>query len=248
MLSVGTPALLYKTGASGNMELVYKEEGPDVFYDAMAFWDDRNGIAVGDAQSGCLSILITRDGGANWSKIPCDQLPPALEGEGAFAASNTNIAIVANRCWIATSKSRILYTEDFGNSWSVQNPPVESVTESQGIYSIDFSDALTGYAIGGDYTSPEVNYMNKARTLDGGITWKSVASGFEPGYKSCVQYVPETNDLGLVAVGFTGISYSSDGGNSWTKLSEEPFYTLRFLNAHEAYAAGKGRLARIMFK
>jgi photosystem II stability/assembly factor-like uncharacterized protein len=248
MLSVGTPALLYKTGSLGKMELVYTEDGPEVFYDAMAFWDNRHGIAIGDSQSGCLAILITDDGGANWSKIPCEQLPPALAGEGAFAASNTNIAIVGNRCWIATSKGRIFYTEDFGGSWTVQNPPIASDTESQGIYSIHFSDALTGFAIGGDYTRPEVNYRNKARTLDGGITWEAVASGSDPGYKSCVQVVPETNGLGVVAVGFTGMSYSSDGGDSWVKLSDEPFYTIRFLNPKVAFAAGKGRLAKIDFR
>ena len=247
MLSVGTPALLFKTGSSGQMELVYSEEGPEVFYDAMAFWDNRNGIAVGDAQGGCLSMLITRDGGEHWSKIPCEQLPPALDGEGAFAASNTNIAIIGNRCWIATSKSRILYSEDMGASWVVANTPVKSEAASQGIYSLVFSDALTGFAIGGDYTKAAGNEFNKARTLDGGLSWESVASGTDPGYKSCVQFVPETDGLGLVAVGFTGISYSADGGITWRSLSNEPFYTLRFLNDKEAFAAGKGRLARIRF-
>ncbi|MDT0690216.1 hypothetical protein RM549_10505 [Salegentibacter sp. F188] len=48
MLSVGNPALLYKTGENGEMELVYKEEGEKVFYDALAFWNDREGIAMGD--------------------------------------------------------------------------------------------------------------------------------------------------------------------------------------------------------
>ena len=43
MLSAGNPALLYKTGDSGTMELVYKEEGEGVFYDAMKFWNDEEG-------------------------------------------------------------------------------------------------------------------------------------------------------------------------------------------------------------
>ncbi len=37
MLSAGDPALLYKTGGQGRMELVYEEHGQGVFYDAMAF-------------------------------------------------------------------------------------------------------------------------------------------------------------------------------------------------------------------
>ena len=48
MLPVGNPALLYKTGDGGKMDLVYIEEGEGVFYDAMTFWNDKEGIAVGD--------------------------------------------------------------------------------------------------------------------------------------------------------------------------------------------------------
>ena len=91
MLSIESPALLFKTGDSGKMQLVYKEEGEGVFYDAMAFWNDQEGIAVGDSVGGCLSIIITRDGGNTWKKIVCEDLPKTEENEGAFAASNTNI-------------------------------------------------------------------------------------------------------------------------------------------------------------
>jgi hypothetical protein len=52
----------------------------------------------------------------------------------------------------------------------------------------------------------------------------------------------------LVALGFTGISYSSDGGGSWKQLSEEPFFTLRFLNDSTAYAAGSNKIAKLVFK
>ncbi|HET8737797.1 MAG TPA: oxidoreductase, partial [Pricia sp.] len=80
MLSVGNPALLYKTGNNGRMELVYKEEGEGVFYDAMTFWNDREGIAIGDSVDGCLSIIVTRDGGTTWKKLPCSGLPEGIEG------------------------------------------------------------------------------------------------------------------------------------------------------------------------
>ncbi|MFP3670566.1 hypothetical protein SB717_36380, partial [Priestia sp. SIMBA_032] len=59
MLSIESPALLYKTGDKGQMELVYTEEGEGVFYDSLAFWNDSEGIAVGDTVDGCISIIIT---------------------------------------------------------------------------------------------------------------------------------------------------------------------------------------------
>ena len=42
---------------------------------------------------------------------------------------------------------------------------------SSGMYSIDFYDENIGFAIGGDYTKPEANELNKIKTIDGGKTW-----------------------------------------------------------------------------
>src|SRR5690554_294015 len=61
MLSVENPALLFKTGDHGIMDLVYLEDHPKAFYDAMTFWNNQEGIAIGDSTNGCLSIIITRD-------------------------------------------------------------------------------------------------------------------------------------------------------------------------------------------
>lgn len=247
MLSVGNPALLYKTGEDGTMDLVYMEEGEGVFYDAMTFWNNREGIAVGDTVDGCLSIIVTRDGGHHWTKLSCDELPEGVAGEGAFAASNTNIEVVGDKTWIATTSSRIYFSPDKGKTWEIQETPIIKEEPTQGIYSIGFYDGNIGMAIGGDYTNPENKRANKAITKDGGKTWTLIADGQEPEYKSCVQFVPSGKGKEIVALGFTGISYSSDMGETWVSISEESFYTLRFLNDSIAYAAGKGRIAKLTF-
>tara|TARA_R110000744_G_scaffold327963_2_gene433664 strand:- start:303 stop:1049 length:747 start_codon:yes stop_codon:yes gene_type:complete len=248
MLSVGTPALLYKTGENGRMELVYKEEGEGVFYDALTFLNDKEGIAVGDSVDGCLSVIITSDGGITWSKIPCLQLPTGIEGEGAFAASNTNIATIGDEIWIATTMGRILYSSDIGKNWKVFQTPIKNKEPTEGIYSIAFYNENIGVVIGGDYTNPDNAIANKAITKDGGKTWHLLADGNKPAYKSCIQFVPRTNGHGIVAVGFNGISYSSDMGVNWKELSKESFYTLRFQNDSVAYAAGKNRISKLVFK
>lgn len=250
MLSVGNPALLYKTGERGQMELVYKEEHEKIFYDALAFWNDQEGIAMGDPTDNCLSIIITRDGGQTWQKLDCEILPETEEGEAAFAASNSNIAIEGDKTWILSGgmKSRVFYSPDKGKSWKVFDTPLEQGTATMGGYSMDFYDESNGIIIGGDYTAPEGNTGNKAVTTDGGKTWKLVGEGEEPGYKSGVRYLPNSGGDEVIAVGFTGISYSKNGGESWEKLSDEGFYTLRFLNDSTAYAAGKGRIAVLEFE
>ena len=62
-----------------------------------------------------------------------------------------------------------------------------------------------------------------------------------------MQYVPNSNAMGLVAVGFEGVDYSHDGGNTWVSLSDEGFYSIRFLNDSVAYTAGKGKLCKLSF-
>ena len=115
-------------------------------------------------------------------------------------------------------------------------------------FAYNFYDENLGIAFGGDYTKPDNSTANKAITKDGGKTWKLLADGKQPGYKSCVQFVPGSEGKEIVAVGFTGISYSSDMGESWKKLSNESFYTVRFQNDSVAYAAGKNRIAKLVFK
>lgn len=247
MLSIANPALLFKTGKQNAMNLVYKEVHEKVFYDALAFWNDNEGLAIGDTTDDCLSIIITRDGGNTWKKIACDQLPKSENNEGAFAASNTNIAIVGDKTWVATTAGRILYSEDKGATWQVYNTPIVKEKDTEGIYSIDFYDANNGFAIGGDYTKPEANVSNKMRTVDGGKIWELVAKGAEPGYRSCVQYVPNSFGKELVAVGFNGIDFSNDNGTTWKHLTDEGFYTIRFLNDSTAFAAGQGRISKLLF-
>lgn len=250
MLSVGNPALLYKTGGKGNMDLVYKEENDKVFYDSMIFWNDLEGIAMGDPTEDCLSIIITRDGGDTWKKIPCTTLPKAAAGEAAFAASNSNIAVSGNNTWIISGgiKSRVFYSPNKGIDWEVYDTPLIQGSPTTGGYSIDFYDENNGYIIGGDYTNPEEKTANKAKTEDGGKTWKLVSDAKDPGYMSSIRYVPNGQGREIVSVGFSGIFYSADGGEEWRKLSSEGFYTIRFKNDTLAYAAGKNRIARLTFE
>lgn len=250
-ISIANPARLYKLYRKSNTpKLVYEEVHEKVFYDALAFWNDNEGIAIGDPTDDCMSIIITRDGGESWTKLDCDNLPKSKIGEAAFAASDTNIAIVGEHTWVATGgmESRVLYSGDKGLTWSVYNTPIIQGKTTTGIYSVDFYDKNNGFAIGGDYTKPNDSLDNKIKTIDGGKTWQVVANGEGPGYRSCVQYIPNSAGKELVTVGFKGIDYSNDSGDSWKHLSDEGFYTIRFVNDSIAYAAGKGRISELTFR
>lgn len=250
LLSIAHPALLYKTNISGSHELMYIEDDPLVFYDSMAFWNEREGLAFGDPTQDCMSVIITRNGGNSWEKVPCEKLSPIEEGEVAFAASNSNISIINEKIWMISggTKSRVYFSEDKGKTWEIYETPLVQGKPTTGGYSIDFYDENKGFIIGGDYTQPEENQKNKAISTDGGKTWSLVSRGNPPGYKSCVQFAPNQEGKKLIAVGPSGISASIDEGKTWKKISDEGFYTLRFLDDSTAYAAGKNKISKIAFK
>ncbi|WP_281226140.1 oxidoreductase [Flavobacterium aquiphilum] len=252
ILSVANPALLYQITKDGKkFQLVYQEKNEKVFYDSMQFWNDKDGIAVGDPITDRLTIIKTNDGGKTWNKLPDGKLPKLFEGEAHFAASNTNIIVEDNNTWIVSGgkKSRVFYSPDKGNSWSAYETPIIQGKQMTGIFTADFYDAKRGFISGGNYELPNQNSENKAVTNDGGKTWKLIAVNQAFGYASCVQYVPKSNGKGIVVVGASGLYYSSDGGVNWVQFSKDPsLYTIRFVDETTAIAAGSNKMIRIHFK
>ncbi len=248
-LSIGNPALLYRY-KNNEIELVYKEVHEKVFYDCMKFFDGLNGIAIGDPTDDCLSVLITRDGGKSWGKMDCKNLPKIEAGEAAFAASNTNIAIVGENAWIVTGglKARVFHTPDMGLTWNVYDTPIIQGKSSSGIYSVDFYSEKQGIICGGDYTDMHGNYANKAITNNGGKTWEIVSENTEPKYVSCVQYVPNTEGKEVFAVSENGVFYSKSSGKTWEKVSNDAFHAIRIVNENTAWVSGDEVIAKISIK
>ena len=252
LLSVGNPALLYQVSKkTQKVKLVYKEVNPKVFYDSMQFWNDKEGIAIGDPTEDTFSIIVTRDGGETWTKILSDKLPTNAEGEAAFAASNSNIVIKGNDTWLVSGgkKARVFYSADKAKTWKVIETPIVQGKTMTGIFTADFYDAKHGFIAGGDYELPNKKTDNKAFTTDGGNTWKLIGQEMGFGYASCVQYVPGGNGKEIICVGSEGIQYSQNGGENWTQLSTDTkFFTIRFINRNTAIAAGHNKVVRLRFK
>ncbi|WP_317174698.1 oxidoreductase [Flavobacterium sp. HJJ] len=252
ILSVANPALLYQIKKDAkSIKLVYQERNEKVFYDSMQFWNNKEGIAIGDPLTNHLCLLKTIDGGFTWNKIPESKLPEVFDGEAHFAASNTNVIIKGKNTWVVSGgkKSRVFYSSDKGDSWSSYQTPIAEGKQMTGIFTADFYDEKNGFVSGGNYEILNQNFNNKAITDDGGKTWKLIADNEGFGYASCVQYVPRSSGKGIVTVGASGLYYSSDGGASWIQFSKDPsLYTIRFINESTAIAAGRNKMIRIRFK
>jgi photosystem II stability/assembly factor-like uncharacterized protein len=219
----GDQSRIYHTADAGqHWQLQFTNTNPKGFFDSMAFWDPTHGIVLGDPipdqtskDTGSLKfeLLITTDG-KTWTQIPPSQLPPALEGEAAFAASNTSLAILADReghdfsravnapekngasapegdpnIWFATGgrAARVFHSPDRGQTWQVFPTPIIHGPDSSGIFSIAFRDPMHGAIAGGDYKHPDQDGPNLAFTNDGGKTW-TVSKIFPQSYYSAIAY------------------------------------------------------------
>ena len=230
-IGAGDVSRIYKTTDGGNTwSLQFRNADPRAFYDAIAFWDANRGLAIGDPVDGRFTVIYTSDGGRTWTPVPPANLPLALPGESAFAASGTCLVVQGSRrAWFGTgggARSRVFRTADNGLSWSVADTPVAAGNASSGIFSLAFSDAEHGIAVGGDYRREGDGGDNLAITADSGRTWTAPGAVRLRAYRSAVAYLPGSNGRRLIAVGPAGSDASEDGGASWAPLGDEGFHAL----------------------
>ncbi len=249
LLSIGGGDLsrIFKTIDGGTTwATLYVNQDPKGFLDAFAFWDADHGLALGDQIDGRFVILTTEDGGKTWGPIPPEGMPPALTGEGAFAASGTCLVVKGDDyAWFGTGgakASRIFRSTDRGKTWTAHETPVMAGSMTSGIFSLAFDDADHGVAFGGDYKEPGRAGNLVALTSDGGRTWR-LPKGEQPGeYRSAVAFVPGTQGRTLVAVGPTGSDVSVDGGENWRRLGTTGFHAVGLAGPSAGWAVGEDGL------
>lgn len=251
ILSIGNgeASRIYKTTDGGrSWALQFKNATPEAFFDAMAFWDARRGIAFSDPVNGKFVVITTDDGGKSWQQTPPEKLPPALQGEGGFAASGTCIAVEGkSNVWFASggaATARVYRSTDAGKSWAVADTPIAAGVASAGIFSVAFQDAKNGIIVGGDYRQPANAVKSVAVTGDGGRTWRLATDA--SGFRSAVAYTKGAGGK-LLVVGTSGSDVSADHGATWTNLDKENYNALSVAKDGAVWAAGpKGRLARLL--
>jgi photosystem II stability/assembly factor-like uncharacterized protein len=244
MVSAQDTALIYRTTDRGaTWTLQYQNESKGAFLDGMAFFDSRNGLAVGDPMNRRFLILETKDGGEHWSRIPEAGLPLALAGEGAFAASGTSLITCGPKdVWLGTggaATSRVFHSSDRGTNWSVVETPIRAGVAAAGIFSLACRDTHHLIAVGGNYSKPDASAVTIARSDDGGSTWNAVAPQPSTGFLSGVAYLdsPATGKR-LIAVGTEGTSFSVDSGVTWSRLDSLSLNVVMSANNSAAWAAG----------
>jgi len=234
-------------------KLISKDTLKTAFFDSFMFDKEERGIAISDPnEKGSSHPLLFGLKNEKPGKQMTTDFPKYFESEAHFAASNTNIAMFKNETWIATGgKKARIFKFNWSNpfKWQAFETPFTQGTSSQGIYSIDFYDKNFGIAVGGDYTKQADNINNIATTNDGGQTWQIQASGQNAGYMTCVKFRPKTKGKEIVAVGDQHISFSSDYGKTWTKISDEKnLYACEWADKNTLILAGKNKIIKLTFQ
>jgi photosystem II stability/assembly factor-like uncharacterized protein len=242
-------AQIFHTDDASHWTKQFSTAQTGVFLDAIAFWDDKHGIAMSDPVGGKLFILVTDDGGATWSQAPTDAAPPVLAGEAAFAASGTCLIVQgSSNVWIGTgggARARVFRSTDRGRTWRVADTPLHAGNAASGIFSVAFSDERHGVAVGGEYSKPKERFDNVAVTDDGGANWRLARGPLPKGYMSAVAFVPGSRGRQLVAVGLAGTARSDDAGESWTMVDSVAYNSVTFASNGDGWAAGpRGRIAK----
>jgi photosystem II stability/assembly factor-like uncharacterized protein len=242
----GTDSRVYVTDDAGrHWTQTFTNDDPNAFYDCMTFFDRRRGLALSDPVGGKFRIIATNDGGRSW-RVVNGQMPPAIDGEFAFAASGQClVSDHGRRAWFGTgggAQARVFRSDDRGQNWEVSATPIRS-GPSAGIFALAFRDPHHGLAVGGDFATPTTAPDALALTVDGGVRWKLVSDAPNE-YRSGAAWM---NGHEALVVGPTGSDASDDGGRSWERFDTVSFDTVDCAHDGACWAAGEqGRVAYLV--
>ena len=201
--------LIVKTVDSGATWVAQSSAYPDTLGlhngpDFIHFFDENNGITVGDLEE----MYSSSDGGDNWTKIPLSNYPAILDNEDPYNASYCTMG--DSSLAFGTNAGRVFRTSDLGASWIASN-----VGLGQTFIWTTFQDEMIGLA-----TAPVVGTAI-AKTVDGGITWTTLSSALPTNAILSHQKGTESTYMyGSSAIPFfigsdPGTGFTSDFGNTW---------------------------------
>ena len=241
----GEKSRIYKTADGGETwTLQYTDKRKEFFLDSIACLSETHCFALSDPIDGKFLLLNTTDGQL-WNPLSSSNMPAALPSEGAFAASNTCLALSGADIFFGTGgpAARVFHSSDSGRTWSVAETPITHGNASSGIFSIVRANEKTIAVVGGDYQDPKRTSGVAAYSLDEGKTWQLAAQ--QPGgYRSAVAHI---NDGRWVAVGPTGEDISGDFGVHWKRTDSLNLNAAALLDIWTGWAVGpNGTIARFV--
>jgi photosystem II stability/assembly factor-like uncharacterized protein len=204
---------IYKT-TNGGVTWVKQTTGfnqsssfPDVIY----FWNENDGVAIGDADPNQnFEIYTTTNGGILWNRVPDGNMPNG--NKEATLNDQSTFRIIGNSVFFITNTARIFKSLDKGLTWSVVNTPFYNTSLANSTITFDFKDNNNGLV---SYCSSDGATYKMYGTTDGGQTWETINTN---NFYQRMKFIPTSNAYySLNANG--GATYSCDDGQTWVSVS-----------------------------
>ncbi len=195
-------------------------DGPTSFCSLVHFWDENNGVAVGDPSGGYYEIYTTNNGGTTWSRVPAANIGPLPIADNDYSLIN-KFTVTGNTIWFGNSYGIVYRSTDRGLTWTQWQSPIDDF--GGGIFGQQYAElAFTSETKGLLQTSDYQLF----ETLDGGQTWNQVfftgslrnfGIAAIPGQPN--HYISIGEDLDNNE---RGSSYTIDGGLNWVNINNNP--------------------------
>ncbi|MGB9770949.1 MAG: S8 family serine peptidase [Candidatus Kapaibacteriota bacterium] len=209
--STQTTAYIYKTGNAGQVWTSVNVSSITGFVNAIYFFDQNEGIFLGDPKNGNWGIGRTSDGGTTWQPVLGVPLPSTNETGFVNSTARWN-----DYLWFGTSTGRVFSSSNRGRNWQFSNIPNAMVVSY-----ITFRDSLYGMAVYRESTDPNTPAF-LATTTDGGRTWKPRQYNFtQNGYIPIYLFTPENSKFMYVLCAGGEIFGTSDLGADWIPVLNE---------------------------
>jgi len=209
---------IYKTTDGGD-SWTHQFEGPYSFANNVWFFDENDGVALGDQADDYFEIWTSNDGGDSWTRVPEENFSGHEVVPGEYGWTGCMEAVGDNTIVFGTHapEGYAFISHDRGLTWFGSFTGCSGSGLNPGVNALAFKDPDNGLAAhdsGGTYDLYETN--------DGGVTWDEITPT-GTAYASGLSYVPGTDNM-YISTGadplYSGASFSTDGGHSWTDYSE----------------------------
>ncbi|OYU95710.1 MAG: oxidoreductase [Bacteroidetes bacterium B1(2017)] len=255
VMSSGTPGYILKTYDGGlTWKKVFEDHRKEFFLDAMDFWNEDQGMVIGDPIDERFVLYRTIDGGNTWHPMDTSMRPWAIEGESLFAASGTCFRCMPNNsiAFVSGGSKSIFHWLQIDKKY--QRFELKNMVQgkaSQGAFSFDF-DKKHIIIVGGDYASDtskiKQGFSGYYYSKDGLELMNQ--KPFYCNYRSSVELLANGN---FITCGTKGVDYNNTEQTITTSNAKSQLSNLSFNVVRKAkkgklviLAGSKGKIARLV--